>query len=70
MGKWVKENTKGTIVPEIRVEAQQLMHLMNTVYFTMNGSTGLISRPQRKALSSGGRHHRGDRFYERYIRLP
>lgn len=33
MGKWVKENTKGTIVPEIRVEAQQLMHLMNTVYF-------------------------------------
>ena len=31
-GKWVKENTK-TIVPEIRVEGQQLMHLMNTVYF-------------------------------------
>ena len=33
MGKWVQENTKGTIVPEIKTDSEQLMHLMNTIYF-------------------------------------
>lgn len=33
MGKWVQENTKGTIAPEIKTSPQQLMHLMNTIYF-------------------------------------
>lgn len=33
MGKWVQENTKGTIAPEIKTDSQQLMHLMNTIYF-------------------------------------
>ena len=33
MGQWVKEQTNGTIAPEIRTTPEQVMSILNTVYF-------------------------------------
>ncbi|MDR1589641.1 MAG: serpin family protein [Oscillospiraceae bacterium] len=33
MGKWVSDNTDGTLSPEFQTDAQQLMSILNTVYF-------------------------------------
>lgn len=33
MGKWVLEHTKGSIEPEIQFGPQQIMNIMNTIYF-------------------------------------
>lgn len=33
MGQWVKEHTKGTISPDIKTNADQVMSILNTVYF-------------------------------------
>lgn len=33
MGNWVKENTNGTIAPKFEVNPEQLMSILNTVYF-------------------------------------
>lgn len=33
MGKWISENTNGTLTPEFKTDAQQIMSILNTVYF-------------------------------------
>ena len=33
MGKWIADHTNGTLSPELEVDPQQLLHLINTVYF-------------------------------------
>lgn len=33
MGKWISENTNGTLTPEFKTNAQQIISILNTVYF-------------------------------------
>ncbi|MEG6511079.1 serpin family protein [Desulforamulus ruminis] len=33
MGRWVSENTNGTFTPEFKTNAEQIMSILNTVYF-------------------------------------
>lgn len=33
MGNWVKENTNGTLAPKFEVDPEQLMSILNTIYF-------------------------------------
>lgn len=33
MSKWIAENTKGTLTPEIKTNSQQILSIINTVYF-------------------------------------
>lgn len=33
MGKWISENTNGTLSPEIETNPQQILSIINTVYF-------------------------------------
>ena len=33
MGKWVSENTYGTIDPDFKIDQQQILSIMNTIYF-------------------------------------
>ncbi len=33
MGRWISENTEGTITPEFEVNPDQIMNIINTVYF-------------------------------------
>lgn len=57
MGQWVKEQTRGTISPDIKTNAEQVMHLMNTIYF-YDQWTDQFERSQTKTdsfhLTGGG----------------
>jgi serpin B len=33
MGQWISDNTNGTLAPEFNTDAQQIMSILNTVYF-------------------------------------
>lgn len=33
MGKWISENTNGTLSPEIKTDSEQILSIINTVYF-------------------------------------
>lgn len=33
MGKWISENTNGTLSPEIKTDPEQILSIINTVYF-------------------------------------
>jgi serpin B len=33
MGQWISDNTKGTLTPEFKTNAEQIMSILNTVYF-------------------------------------
>lgn len=33
MSKWISENTKGILIPEISLDKDQIMSIMNTIYF-------------------------------------
>lgn len=33
MEKWIKENTRGTLTPEVNLDPQQILSILNTVYY-------------------------------------
>lgn len=33
MGQWISSNTNGRIAPKLNVDTQQIMSILNTVYF-------------------------------------
>lgn len=41
MAKWISANTNGTLTPEIKTDPEQILSILNTVYFMTSGSTAL-----------------------------
>ena len=47
MNEWVQQQTGGTIRPEIRVQEDDLLRILNTLYFGMSGGTDSTCQKRR-----------------------